>query len=53
MSETTKAVILARGLGTRMRRAADDATIDSNQAAVADTGVKAMIPSAGRFSTTC
>jgi glucose-1-phosphate thymidylyltransferase len=43
MSETTKAVILARGLGTRMRRAADVA-IDSTQAAVADTGVKAMIP---------
>lgn len=43
MSETTKAVVLARGLGTRMRRAAD-AAIDSRQAAVADTGVKAMIP---------
>jgi glucose-1-phosphate thymidylyltransferase len=42
--ETTKAVILARGLGTRMRRAAGDAAIDSSQAAVADTGVKAMIP---------
>src|SRR5512141_210353 len=41
---TTKAVILARGLGTRMRRAADGAALDSNQAAVADTGVKAMIP---------
>jgi dTDP-glucose pyrophosphorylase len=44
MSETTKAVILARGLGTRMRRAADGVAIDSSQAAVADTGVKAMIP---------
>jgi dTDP-glucose pyrophosphorylase len=40
----TKAVILARGLGTRMRRPADGAAIDSTQAAVADTGVKAMIP---------
>ena len=44
MADTTKAVILARGLGTRMRRAADGATIESSQAAVADTGVKAMIP---------
>jgi dTDP-glucose pyrophosphorylase len=44
MAETTKAVILARGLGTRMRRAADDAVLDSSQAAVADTGIKAMIP---------
>jgi dTDP-glucose pyrophosphorylase len=44
MAATTKAVILARGLGTRMRRAAGGAVLDSNQAAVADTGVKAMIP---------
>jgi glucose-1-phosphate thymidylyltransferase len=44
MPDTTKAVILARGLGTRMRRAADGPAIDASQAAVADTGVKAMIP---------
>jgi dTDP-glucose pyrophosphorylase len=44
MSETIKAVILARGLGTRMRKAATAAPIDARQAAVADTGVKAMIP---------
>lgn len=44
MPDTTKAVILARGLGTRMRKAADGAAIDTRQAAVADTGVKAMIP---------
>jgi glucose-1-phosphate thymidylyltransferase len=44
MPETTKAVILARGLGTRMRRAAAGAAIDASQAAVADSGVKAMIP---------
>ena len=39
-----KIVILARGLGTRMRR--DDAAtgIDGQQAAMADTGVKALIP---------
>lgn len=39
-----KAVILARGLGTRMRRADAGAALDQQQAAVADTGVKAMIP---------
>jgi glucose-1-phosphate thymidylyltransferase len=39
-----KAVILARSLGTRMRRQDDHAAIDREQAAVADTGVKAMIP---------
>ena len=40
----TKAVILARGLGTRMRRAAADARLDGAQARAADSGVKAMIP---------
>ena len=40
----TKAVVLARGLGTRMRAARDTARIEPDQAAVADTGVKAMIP---------
>ncbi len=44
MSDTTKAVILARGLGTRMRKAADGVAIDERQAAAADSGVKAMIP---------
>src|SRR5262245_57955777 len=39
-----KAVILARGLGTRMRRYDDAARVDPSQSAVADTGVKAMIP---------
>lgn len=39
-----KAVILARGRGTRMRREAADATLDDRQAAAADSGVKAMIP---------
>lgn len=38
-----RAVILARGLGTRMRRADDSAVLDENQAKVAATGVKAMI----------
>jgi dTDP-glucose pyrophosphorylase len=39
-----KAVILARGLGTRMRAASLDAELDESQARVADTGLKAMIP---------
>ena len=39
----TKAVVLARGLGTRMRAADASATLSQEQAAVADTGVKAMI----------
>jgi dTDP-glucose pyrophosphorylase len=43
-AEIVKAVVLARGLGTRMRRAAADAAIDEQQARTADTGVKAMIP---------
>ncbi len=46
MSQTDvhKAVILARGLGTRMRKANDSAVLDDQQAKVADTGVKALIP---------
>ncbi len=44
MSETKKAVILARGLGTRMRKGDDSAEMTAEQAAMADTGVKAMIP---------
>ena len=40
---TTKAVILARGLGTRMRRADAGAALSPEQAAVADAGVKGMI----------
>lgn len=41
---TTKAVILARGLGTRMRAPDSSSTIDAAASAIADTGVKAMIP---------
>ncbi len=41
---TDKAVILARGLGTRMRRQDDESTLDDRQQAAADVGVKAMIP---------
>lgn len=39
-----KAVILARGLGKRMRQADDAASVDARQAAIADQGIKAMIP---------
>ena len=42
-SETTKAVIMARGLGTRMREAAS-AGLTAEQATAADAGVKGMIP---------
>jgi dTDP-glucose pyrophosphorylase len=41
---TTKAVILARGLGTRMRRDDAGAALDDAQARAAEAGMKAMIP---------
>lgn len=40
---TTTAVVLARGLGTRMRRD-DGSALDVDQAAAADAGAKAMMP---------
>ena len=40
----TKCVILARGLGTRMRSEDAGAPLDAAQAAAAETGVKAMVP---------
>ena len=39
-----RAVILARGLGTRMRSEQINARLDASQSAVADSGMKAMIP---------
>ena len=39
-----KALVLARGKGTRMQRAAPDAAADPGQSRIADTGLKAMIP---------
>ncbi|MCL2878357.1 MAG: nucleotidyltransferase family protein [Acidobacteria bacterium] len=39
-----KAVIMARGLGTRMRKPDEAAALNENQNAAADSGVKAMIP---------
>jgi glucose-1-phosphate thymidylyltransferase len=41
---TKRAVILARGLGTRMRREDGATGLTGPQAAVADTGVKGLIP---------
>lgn len=41
---TWKAVILARGLGTRMRRIDSAADLTRDQASMADSGVKGMIP---------
>ncbi len=43
-----KAVILARGLGSRMRKAAEGVELSAEQQKAADAGVKAMISLAGR-----
>jgi glucose-1-phosphate thymidylyltransferase len=45
----TKAVILARGLGKRMREPDERASLDAGQARYADAGLKAMIPIARPF----
>lgn len=45
-NETTKVVILARGLGKRMRKSDESTKLGVDQAAVADIGLKAMIPMA-------
>jgi glucose-1-phosphate thymidylyltransferase len=42
-SELNQAVILARGLGTRMRKADQSAALTPEQEAMAQTGLKAMI----------
>ena len=44
MGKIEKAVILARGLGTRMRKQDESAVLDNEQAATAEAGIKAMIP---------
>jgi dTDP-glucose pyrophosphorylase len=44
MSQIQKAVIMARGLGTRMRKPDEAAALNSDQMAAAGTGIKAMIP---------
>lgn len=45
----TKAVILARGLGKRMRAADDDVALAPDQIAAAASGVKGMIPTGRPF----
>ena len=45
---TRRAVVLARGLGTRMRAARSDAAAHAEQRAAADAGLKTMIPVNGR-----
>ena len=42
--EAMKAVVLARGLGTRMRAADEAPALNAVQAAVADSGVKSLVP---------
>ena len=48
MTRTTQAVILARGLGSRMRRAEAAVALDEAQARAADAGHKGMMPTLGR-----
>ena len=45
---TTRAIILARGLGTRMKAADAGVSLTPDQRRAADAGVKAMMPIAGR-----
>jgi len=44
MGDVSKAVIMARGLGTRMRKADGSASLNQGQMDAAGMGVKAMIP---------
>ncbi len=44
MDRVDKAVIMARGLGTRMRKADESASLSKDQVAAAGAGIKAMIP---------
>jgi dTDP-glucose pyrophosphorylase len=44
MKNVSKAVIMARGLGTRMRKADESAALSKDQMNAAGMGVKAMIP---------
>src|SRR5262245_36674970 len=45
---TTRAIVLARGLGTRMRASDPTTQLTPEQQRAADTGLKAMIPLNGR-----
>ena len=44
MNKVEKAVILARGLGTRMRKSDASAALDQKQMEIASFGIKGMIP---------
>ena len=44
MTRTTKAVILARGLGSRMRSSDGGDSLEAAQSKMADAGMKGMIP---------
>jgi dTDP-glucose pyrophosphorylase len=44
MGRIEKAVIMARGLGTRMRKPDESATLTRDQMEAAEAGIKAMIP---------
>jgi len=48
MMRTTQAVILARGLGSRMRRAEAAVALDAEQERAAAAGQKGMMPTLGR-----
>jgi dTDP-glucose pyrophosphorylase len=43
-NDVDRVVVLARGLGTRMRSDVESTRLDPSQSVTADTGVKAMIP---------
>lgn len=47
-SLTSRAVVLARGLGKRMRQPDDGAVLSAEQRRAADSGLKALVPMAGR-----
>ena len=44
MNQVHKAVIMARGLGTRMRKPDESTPLNNAQLAAAGAGIKAMIP---------
>jgi glucose-1-phosphate thymidylyltransferase len=48
VKQTSRAVVLARGLGTRMREADPAVTLTPEQQRSADAGLKAMVPVNGR-----
>ena len=47
-SLTTRAIVLAGGLGKRMRQRDDEAVLTEEQRRAADTGVKSLLPMGGR-----